>query len=256
MIGIALNVPREYQERVTAELWEAATAGIAEDDERLTAFFEDDADRNALLRQFAVWEPELREEQDRDWVAESRDTWQPFAVGDRFWLVPEWRDDAPPAGRIRLTIQPGMACGTGTAPATQLCLSAMEKWLPAGASVFDVGTGSGILAEAARLLGAGTVVACDIDHEAARIARANVSGLAVFSGSVRSVRSACFDAIVANLNAATLGAIAPDLVRIRRPGGLLIVSGFRPSEAAGVAAAAESNPRGTLIDSDWACLLL
>jgi ribosomal protein L11 methyltransferase len=256
MIAIALRVPPAEQDQVTADLWEAGTAGITEDGEHLTAFFEDPSVARGLLERFADWRPELQEQEDRDWVAESREAWPPFAVGERFWLAPEWRNDAPPAGRVRLTIHPGMACGTGSSPTTQLSLSAMEKWLRPGCSVLDVGTGSGILADAARVLGARTVAACDIDHDAAQIARANVDGLSVFTGSIRSVRSAHFDVVVANLNAATLNALAPDLVRVRRPDGVLILSGFRPCEAARIATAIKAEPRDSLTDSDWSCLVI
>jgi ribosomal protein L11 methyltransferase len=256
MIAISLRVPGAEQDAVTAELWEAGTAGITENGEWLTAFFEDDSTASVLLERFREWRPEVHHEEERDWEAVSRDAWQPFAVGERFWLAPEWRDDPAPDERTRLTIHPGMACGTGAAPATQLCLRAMERWVRPGASLLDIGTGSGILADAARVLGAGPVVACDIEHEAAAIAQGNVAGLAVFTGSVRSVRSGRFDVVVANLNAAALGSIGPDLVRARKSDGIAILSGFRESEAARVAAAMKADPRDTLTDSDWACLVL
>ena len=76
---------------------------------------------------------------------------------ERFFLVPEWRDDPAPEGRVRLIMHPGIACGTGTHAATRLCLTAMERHVAAGDSVLDVGTGSGILADAARVLGASPV---------------------------------------------------------------------------------------------------
>ena len=256
MIAITLRVPPAEQDEVTAELWDAGTAGITENGEWLTAFFADESAAETLVEQFRDWHPESHHEDDRDWEAESREAWQPFAVGERFWLVPEWRDDPPPQGRARLSIHPGMACGTGAAPATPLCLCAMEKWMRPGASVLDVGTGSGILADAATVLGAATVVACDIDQEAAAIAKRNVAGLAVFTGSARSVRGGRFDVVVANLNAASLGGIGPDLMRARAHDGVVILSGFRASEAARVAAAVKADARETLTDSDWACLVL
>jgi ribosomal protein L11 methyltransferase len=256
MIAIVLRVPVPEQDQVTAELWDAGTAGITEDGERLTAFFEDDSAAATLLARFEEWKPQLEPQQEHDWLAESRAAWPPFAVGERFWLTPDWRDDPAPGGRLRLTIHPGMACGTGLAPATQLCLRAMEKRLRAHDSVLDVGTGSGILADAAKLLGASRVVACDIDHEASRIARSNVRDLSVFTGSARSVRSGRFDVVVANLNVAALSSIAAELIRVRKPQGILIVSGFRPAEAARATSLFKIDAREALDDSDWSCLIL
>ncbi len=79
------------------------------------------------------------------------------AVGHR-------RQPTPP-GRLRLEIYPGMACGTGRHPATQLCLQAIERYVRPGARVLDVGSGSGILSDAARLMGAASVIGCDIDPD-------------------------------------------------------------------------------------------
>jgi ribosomal protein L11 methyltransferase len=67
--------------------------------------------------------------------------------------VAPWSEQAAPPGRVRLEIEPGMACGTGRHPATQLCLEAMERFVRPRSRVVDIGTGSGILARAATLLG-------------------------------------------------------------------------------------------------------
>ena len=83
----------------------------------------------------------------------------PMEVGEKFFLVPEWRDDAPPPGRFRITVNPRMAFGTGVHESTRLCLEAMEEFVRPGSDVLDVGTGSGILAKAADLLGARRVIA-------------------------------------------------------------------------------------------------
>ncbi len=105
---------------------------------------------------------EARQEEDRDWVEAAREMLQPMEVGERFFLVPEWRDDPAPAGRFRMVVNPGMAFGTGVHETTRLCLEALERYVRPGMDVLDVGTGSGILARAAGLLGARRVYACDI----------------------------------------------------------------------------------------------
>jgi ribosomal protein L11 methyltransferase len=247
------------KDRLIAELWEAGTAGITESEDWVRAFFEN-ADAVAVMQRFRDYSPLLERVEDQDWVAESQKQWQPFPVGERFYLVPDWRDDPAPCGRIRLKIHPGLACGTGLHPATQLCLRAMEEHVHEGMSLLDVGTGSGILAEAARLIGADPVFACDIDPDAAAVARANFASsmflIPVFAGSVRSLRSGAVEMIVANLNVATLQAIKSDTCRALRDGGTLIVSGFHEEESEQVAALFARTARATYEQDGWACLVL
>jgi ribosomal protein L11 methyltransferase len=217
-----------------AELWDSGCAGISElDDYRVRVFFEDTADRSALLKEYPG--STLREEQQLDWVQSARDLLQPMSVGRRFFLVPEWRDDPTPPGRFRMTVNPGMAFGTGVHETTQLCLEALEDYLKPGMTMVDVGTGSGILAEAARWLGAGRVFACDIDPDAVDIACCRVDNC--FTGSVDAVRGEIADLIVANISPEAIFRLGPELLRALRPSGLLLASGFEGQEAEQIQAA-------------------
>ena len=162
MFSLEIECDADDRDLLIAELWEQGSAGIVElDARRVRAFFEEQQDRDKLLRMYPG--AGFRVEEERDWVQSARDLLQPLAVGQRFFLVPEWRDDPAPPGRFRIAVNPGMAFGTGVHETTQLCLEALEEFRKPGMVVLDVGTGSGILARASRLLAPGPVFACDTD---------------------------------------------------------------------------------------------
>ncbi len=244
-----LHPPADREDALIAELQECGTAGVTEEDQGLRAFFEDEGNAADFLDRFAEFSPEFREEPSVDWEQATRDAWPPLPVGERFFLTAPWDRDAPiPAGRLRLEIYPGMACGTGRHPATQLCLQAMERWVKPGSRVLDVGSGSGILSDAARLMGA-SVVGCDVDLDAVRIASERVR-VPLFVGSADAARSGWADVIVANIDASTLERIAPELERVRAPGSTLIIAGFPERDVPEGFA-----PKTTLRLEEWVCFI-
>lgn len=249
-------------ESVSAELFEAGSTGIQE--ERLPggatllrSWFEGSA---GLLDRFSRWKPHLAEQREHDWEAEAKAAWPPFEVGGQLFLAPEWDSTETPQGRVRLTIHPGLALGTGAHPCTQLCIEALERHLTAGDAVLDVGTGSGILMAAALTLGASRAAGCDVEADSVAIARANLisDGLApaVFLGSIRAVRHGTFDAAVANINAIVHLSLAAEYARVAPR--KLILSGFPDADAEPVTQALL--PRGfrlvdRLSDGPWVCLV-
>ena len=209
MYCVRLEEEPERVDMLLAELWEAGTAGVVEGDGFVEAFFEDFAAAASFGKPIQA--------ADRDWVQDTQDAWPPILAGEKFFVVAPWRTEPTPPGRFRLEINPGMQCGTGQHPCTRLCLKAMERVIRPGDRVLDVGTGSGILSIAATMLGAATVVACDIDSEAAR------EGI-FFVGSVDAVRSGVFDIVVANISEVVIGELKAEFERVapRR-----ILSGFQ-----------------------------
>jgi ribosomal protein L11 methyltransferase len=256
---LRLECDAAIYENLVADLWELGVAGITEEEAGgrvlLSAFFDAPFDASLL----AAYSPRWEQQEDQDWVAVSRAQWRPVLAGRRFHLVPEWIDDPTPPGRLRLVMRPAQACGTGWHATTQLCLEAMESYLAPGAPALDLGTGSGILAEAASLLGAGRIYACDIDpgsaaEAAARLRREGIAA-GVFAGSSRSIRDAVAGLVIANINAETLVALASELRRILQPGGALILSGF-PERDLDRVLSAYGAPRARLEKDGWLALIV
>ena len=251
MFSLEIDAAGEDRDLLIAELWENGSAGIVElEGTAVRAFFEDDADHAALRALYpgAVW----RVEEERDWVEEARSKLPPMRVGSRFFLVPEWRDDPAPDGRFRIVVNPGQAFGTGFHETTQLCIEALEEFVRPGAALLDVGTGSGILAQAAGCLGAAPVYACDTDPIAVEIARRNLR--LAFTGSADAVRPAIADVVVANISPAAIVALAPDLLRALRPGGVAILSGFEGNEV-DLIRAAVGGVREVRLKGNWAAVV-
>lgn len=166
-----------------------------------------------------------------------RDSWKryfkPLRIGERLLVKPSWARCKVKAGDAVIEIDPGMAFGTGQHPTTAMCLRALEDRLRPGDAVLDLGAGTGILAIAAARLGAGRVLALDIDPLAVKAALENAAANGV-QGEVEvregtlpeSVRGQRFGLIVANISGIAIERLAADMAGALSQSGTLIVSGF------------------------------
>jgi ribosomal protein L11 methyltransferase len=166
-----------------------------------------------------------------DWTEEWKKSYTSFTMGDDFFVIPSWENTPVPDDRLAIRIDPGQAFGTGTHETTQLTIEALERWLGPEQVILDVGTGSGILAIASRLLGAKKVFACDIDPVAVQVARANIernseNDIWTFCGSVDAVKSETVHLLMGNLTADLIAALFPEFHRVLRPHGVAIFSGI------------------------------
>jgi ribosomal protein L11 methyltransferase len=176
-----------------------------------------------------------------------RDAWrawvQPVPVGDRLLVVPAWQKVPLRSARLTVEIDPGPCFGSGTHASTRMLLGWLDAHPPVASSVIDVGTGSGILAVAAGRLGAGSVLAVDIDPAAVAVTRANaarngVANVIEASTALASdLPASAADLVLVNVTAGVHAVIGAHCAGAVRPGGTLVASGLLPGQWEHVAGA-------------------
>lgn len=169
--------------------------------------------------------------QEEDWATAWKAYFKPIHIGKHFLIKPTWEQVDLRPEDIVLELDPGMAFGTGTHATTTLCLKTLEDIIKPGQKVFDLGTGSGILAIAAAKLGA-KVEAVDLDSVAVKVAQENVAlnkvsdSVRVLRGDLGTVLMGQADVIIANIIADVIISLLPDLKRILHPQGEFLASGI------------------------------
>ncbi len=179
----------------------------------------------------------------------------PVVVEGRFCVCFPWSEFDRRAHPPAIEVDPGPSFGTGAHPSTRLLLGALARRAGPGHRVLDVGCGSGVLSLAAAWLGA-EATGTDIDAAALGATAAN----AAWNGLAVDVREALppgpFDAIVANIGAAALVTLAPELQARVAPGGWIGLSGLSPAQVSVVGAAYGRRPAELLRDGEWAALVV
>jgi ribosomal protein L11 methyltransferase len=262
-VGAASRRPELFQ----AALIDYDVAAIDEhSDDEWRVFFHSAAERDralgALRDQFPDLTLDATDVPDEDWAARSQASLRAIQIGG-IVVAPPWdatglqRD-----GSITIVIQPSMGFGTGHHASTRLCLAALQQIDLHDKTVLDVGTGSGVLAIAARLLGARDVLAIDNDPDAIESARENVTlnpgvRIEVQAVDVKTVVLTPFDVVLANLTGGLLMQAAERLQELTTATGRVIVSGFTQTEEVGVLAAFRgfhAVDRGQ--EDEWMCAVL
>jgi ribosomal protein L11 methyltransferase len=220
---------------------------------------------SALVNQ----EPELlvTEIEDEDWNEKWKSFFQPIKVTKNIVIKPSWRNYWKQENEIVIELDPGMAFGTGTHASTRLCLQALENLIEdspdiENVSLLDVGTGSGILAIAAALLGIQQVVGIDIDLQAVACAKKNAAvnvaaEQVLFESTPLHKIPGSFSIVVANILPQTLIDMKDDLMGHLKPSGYLILSGIIQERARDVIDAFKSELvfKKETQDEEWSCLL-
>ena len=163
---------------------------------------------------------------------------------------------------ITIIIEPSTGFGTGHHATTRLCLQLLQKCAVSGARVIDVGTGSGVLAIAARKLGATHVTAIDNDPDALQNAQDNVvrneaeGAVDIVNADLSSASVEAADIVMANLTASVLRRHAAALRRLVASDGLLILSGFSGDDVGDIADAFHATPEETVVEGEWAAMIV
>jgi len=228
-------------------------------------FFETPAERDRARAALAAACPGLtlavEDVPDEDWAARSQAGLRALRIGD-ITVAPPWDVPPPALGILTVVIRPSMGFGTGHHATTRLCLSALQRTDLHGLSVLDIGTGSGVLAIAAGLLGASRAVGVDDDTDAVASARESVetngaAGVRLETGDFRSASLAPADLVLANLTGGLLVSAAGRLQQLTEPGGRLILSGFTDGEEVAVRAAFPAfDAEHRAAEDEWVCLTL
>jgi ribosomal protein L11 methyltransferase len=254
----ALDV-RHVPEFLEAALTDYDVTAINEGDDAWRIFFHTTQERDraaeGLRAEFNDLSLESVDVPDEDWAARSQASLRAIQIG-RVIVAPPW--DTP----VTVVVQPSMGFGTGHHSTTRLCLAALQQLDVRGLTVIDVGTGSGVLAMAASLLGAANVIAFDDDEDAINAARENLTRnpRARVTLQVSDLRQAAVgqaDLVLANLTGALLVTAGGQLKQLTNSGGRLILSGFMAREERDVLQAfAPLTVELRAQEEEWLCVTL
>ena len=209
--------------------------------------------------------------QDEDWLEKSREGFGSFEVGSRFFIRPVWSLDSIPEGRFAITVNPGLAFGTGGHETTRLCMEFLELLAAQGklkGPILDIGAGTGILSLTAYLLGTRDITAFDLDPDCGPAMEEFIQmneGLGgprpfdYFVGDLEDARvRPPYRGLLANIILETIQELLPHMAELVEPGGWLLASGIlaeRQDEALVSLAAYGFRPLKMRQEGDWVAIL-
>lgn len=175
---------------------------------------------------------ELASVREEDWSNTWKKYYKPMKVSDRIVIKPSWETYNKKKGQVILTLDPGMAFGTGTHETTMLCMQAIDQYIRPDHSLIDIGCGTGVLSIGALLLGAKAATAIDLDGNAVEIARKNaqinkvLDRMTLVHGNLLDEIEGSYDIVVANIIADVIIELSQYATNYIKAGGLFISSGI------------------------------
>lgn len=208
---------------------------------------------------------QCQEINEEDWASSWKDYFHTVKIGERIVIKPSWEEYEQTENDLVIELDPGMAFGTGTHHTTAMCVRYLEEVVEPGSTIFDIGTGSGILAVAAAKLGAASVQAVDLDGVAVRVATENaainqVSDIVdVYPGDLLTGLSGQADVIIANIIADVIIQLVEDIPGRLTDNGVLIASGIiaeRLSDVTAVVIANHLTVDKVMEEGGWVAMLV
>lgn len=198
-----------------------------------------------------------------DWANNWKQYYKPTKVGEHIVVKPTWEDYEEKPGEVVVELDPGMAFGTGTHETTRMCIKALEKKVKKDTTVFDIGTGSGILSIAAAKLGAKHVVGVDLDPVAVESAKKNlefnkVNNMEILYGDLMEVVEGKANIVVANILADIIMFLSEGVRAFIEDEGYFIASGILNTQRDKVAdklKALDFIIEEVMEDGEWICII-
>lgn len=278
--GVAIEDPNDILNREQGPLtWDFADINIleyggkaavvkgyfneTEDEKQLTSYvkekLQDLVDMGFDIGEGTVLCELVKEE---DWANNWKKYYKPTKIGENIVIKPIWEEYNAEKDEMVIELDPGMAFGTGTHETTRMCVLALQKHVKADTEVFDIGTGSGILAIAAAKLGAKHVVGVDLDPVAVDSALENVeynklTNIEILHGNLMDVVKGKADLIVANIIAEVIVILVDQVKDFIKSGGLFISSGIIKERESMVVEKLQNSGfiiKETMYDGEWVCI--
>lgn len=206
---------------------------LTSEPENLSQFLKDKREllkaRGLTDEELGSWDYVISDKPNEDWSKKWKEKWDITRVTDKIVIVPDWLEYNEKGGEVVIRLEPGCAFGTGTHQTTQLCMKAIEKYMPINVKAADIGMGSGILAICAKKFGASEVYGCDNDETVIDVAKENAlknNVECIFELNTADKITKTYDFICANILHNVLAEIMGDLKNIMNDGAILVLSGI------------------------------
>lgn len=247
--GVAIEDPEDILNREQGPLtWDFADINILEYGGKaasIKAYFSEDDNPSTIVKYIEEKLKIIKESginigegkvlyaivKEEDWANNWKKYYKPTKIGKHIVVKPIWENYSNKDNELVIELDPGMAFGTGTHETTRMCVEALEKNVEANSVIYDIGTGSGILAIAAAKLGAKEVLGVDLDPVAVDSAMQNVqhnklNNIKIIEGNLVEVVEGKADIVVANIIAEIICILIDDVKKVLKTGGLFISSGI------------------------------